>query len=163
MRSSPRPRVRDRRARWERLRGRQRPGRIGASAADDGGGAKKYFGHFRTLDHDQKDRSASSTVKFLSKAALPLSSVQLSSRDVPGAQSLTGAAYRGRNARRVRDDQGSRKTPVTPSITPIASTSARRDRPTRVWPSWMKTSFPAWSSVKASGAPVASSCSTIPP
>ncbi len=39
---------------------------------------KKYFGHFRTLDHDQKGQvSVESTVKFLSKAALPLSSVQL--------------------------------------------------------------------------------------
>lgn len=87
---------------------------------------KKYFGHFRTLDHDQKGQvSVESTVKFLSKAALPLSSVQLCV-----ARATMGAPIVDRDAFAVAmhdvyamiKAQG--KTPVTPSITPIASTSA---------------------------------------
>lgn len=87
---------------------------------------KKYFGHFRTLDHDQKGQiSVESTVKFLSKAALPLSSVQLCV-----ARATMGAPVVDRDAFAVAmhdvyamiKAQG--KTPVTPSITPVANSTA---------------------------------------
>ena len=83
---------------------------------------KKYFGHFRTLDAQGKGTvSVDGAVKFLSKASLPLLSVQLCvARASRGASTIDREmfAVAMHDVYALIRAQG--KTPLTPALTPVA-------------------------------------------
>lgn len=90
---------------------------------------KKYFGHFRTLDTQGKGTvSVDGAVKFLSKASLPLLSVQLCvARASRGASTIDRDmfAVAMHDVYALIRAQG--KTPLTPALTPAAQAPAQSE------------------------------------
>lgn len=87
---------------------------------------KKYFGHFRTIDAEGKGNvSVDTAVKFLSKAALPLLSVQLCvARATRGGSSVDRDAFAVAMHDVYALIRAQGKTPVTPVATPSAPVAA---------------------------------------
>jgi len=84
---------------------------------------RKYFGHFRTLDVEGKGAvSVDGAVKFLSKAALPMLSVQLCvARASRGASTVDREAFAAAMHDVYALIRAQGNTPVTPMMTPSAS------------------------------------------